>query len=456
MLNLFKLFSKKNELDWSKNEITAFGKCLISLAKSDGNFDEEEKEFLKKVLIETGFKFKNRFSIDDLVDEVYYWSIEKAASCLKNATNDKKVFLLSSLWKMAEADGHLSKTEDDFINSFSEMIGLNKIYQNNDELDLSKQIQDLLTKYCTIFNLSADDVTDQLNVLNEVIPLIEKAQKPLFESILSQGKDLSYGIVTYMDPDFTYNYTLPELLYYSGTLKLKIKDESCITDFERSIEIIEEENVLTNLAIAYTNLHQDFDKAITILDKCVEIDPENERTIELRNKLIEARNSVSDDKLKNQSESIPVEEDDKITVQKTITIIVDHFNKGEEYLHAQDYENALSKFTVSYKLFEILDEFDFPTIKLENNVFVDLVTISHKMGICFLFLDDDRCIEFFTKSFEIDKKEPNFDAIYMRAASYLKFQKINEAEKDIEFYLSKNPNDKAGQKLKSAIDQLKK
>ena len=44
----------------------------------------------------------------------------------------------------------------------------------------------------------------------------------------------------------------------------------------------------------------------------------------------------------------------------------------------------------------------------------------------------------------------------MRAASYLKFQKINEAEKDIEFYLSKNPNDKAGQKLKSAIDQLKK
>ena len=98
---------------------------------------------------------------------------------------------------MAEADGHLSKTEDDFINSFSEMLGLNKIYQNNDELDLSKQIQDLLTKYCTIFNLSADDVTDQLNVLNEVIPLIEKAQKPLFESILSQGKDLSYGIVTY-------------------------------------------------------------------------------------------------------------------------------------------------------------------------------------------------------------------------------------------------------------------
>ena len=60
-------------------------------------------------------------------------------------------------------------------------------------------------------------------------------------------------------------------------------------------------------------MHQDFDKAITILDKCVEIDPENERTIELRNKLIEARNSVSDDKLKNQSESIPVEEDDKIT-----------------------------------------------------------------------------------------------------------------------------------------------
>ena len=28
-----------------------------------------------------------------------------------------------------------------------------------------------------------------------------------------------------------------------------------------------------------------------------------------------------------------------IKLQKTITIIVDHFNK-EEYLHAQDYENA--------------------------------------------------------------------------------------------------------------------
>ena len=78
-------------------EITAFGKCLISLAKSDGNFDEEEKEFLKKVLIETGFKFKNRFSIDDL-DEVYYWPIEKAASCLKMQQMIKS-FLLSSLWK---------------------------------------------------------------------------------------------------------------------------------------------------------------------------------------------------------------------------------------------------------------------------------------------------------------------------------------------------------------------
>ena len=43
--------------------------------------------------------------------------------------------------EMAEADGHLSKTEDDFINSFSEMLGLNKIYQNNDELDFQNKFK---------------------------------------------------------------------------------------------------------------------------------------------------------------------------------------------------------------------------------------------------------------------------------------------------------------------------
>ena len=75
------------------------------------------------------------------------------------------------------------------------------------------------------------------------------------------------------------------------------------------------------------------------------------------------------------------------------------------------------------------------------------------MGICFLFLAMIGVLNFLLSLLKLIKNQ-----IYARICAQhhiLSFKKLMK-RKDIEFYLSKYPNDKAGQKLKSAIDQLKK
>jgi uncharacterized tellurite resistance protein B-like protein len=104
MIGLFQNKEKDKEShDKSYSNIAAL---LIHVAKIDENYDEKEKEIIKKTLIELGAKSSN-------IDKIIYdaTDIEENSNqilnftrTVKNAAESDKIRIIESLWKIIYAD----------------------------------------------------------------------------------------------------------------------------------------------------------------------------------------------------------------------------------------------------------------------------------------------------------------------------------------------------------------
>ena len=134
----------------------------------------------------------------------------------------------------------------------------------------SKEITDLLKKFHSVhIQNDINNIQEQIDLLDKVIPIIEKVQIPLYETYKKNSDpDPEHGysgcLITYADKDLSFKYHYCELLYHRGTFKAMKSDISAIKDLERSSEIIKEETVLINLSIAYANLAKDILKSIVV------------------------------------------------------------------------------------------------------------------------------------------------------------------------------------------------
>ncbi len=104
---MFDIF-KKNKLDEKKGNslYVNIGALLIHVAKVDENYSEQEREIIKKTLIELGLKkldldsvFKESEEVEKNSNQILEFTKE-----VKNKDEDFKVKIVEALWKIIYAD----------------------------------------------------------------------------------------------------------------------------------------------------------------------------------------------------------------------------------------------------------------------------------------------------------------------------------------------------------------
>ena len=105
---MFDIF-KKNKLDGNegKNLYVNIGALLINVAKVDENYSEQEKEIIKKTLLELGLTKTDLNDVFEKSEEVERNSnqILEFTKEIKNKDEDFKIKIVEALWKIIYADG---------------------------------------------------------------------------------------------------------------------------------------------------------------------------------------------------------------------------------------------------------------------------------------------------------------------------------------------------------------
>ena len=105
---MFDIFNKNKlgEKD-GKNLYINIGALLIHLAKIDENYSEQEKEIIKKTLLELGLKKADLNDIFEKSEEVEKNSnqILEFTKEIKNKDENFKIQIVEALWKIIYADG---------------------------------------------------------------------------------------------------------------------------------------------------------------------------------------------------------------------------------------------------------------------------------------------------------------------------------------------------------------
>ena len=100
MISFFK-YKEKDTINYTKS-YSKIAALLIYAAKIDENYEDKEKEIIKKTLIELGAESSNidKIIIDATVIEENSNQILDFTKEVKNAPNSDKIRIVESLWKI--------------------------------------------------------------------------------------------------------------------------------------------------------------------------------------------------------------------------------------------------------------------------------------------------------------------------------------------------------------------
>jgi len=124
---MFDVF-KKNKLDEKKGNslYVNIGALLIHVAKIDENYSEQEREIIKKTLLELGLKkldlnsvFKESEEAEKKSNQILEFTKE-----VKNKDEDFKVKIVEALWKIIYADKVSDIYETSFMRRLTGLIYL--------------------------------------------------------------------------------------------------------------------------------------------------------------------------------------------------------------------------------------------------------------------------------------------------------------------------------------------
>ena len=106
MVNFFKNTKKERKIVNGDKSYSNIAALLIHVAKIDKNYEDKEKEIIKKTLIKLGAPSSN---IDKLISDAS--AIEENSNQIlnftrevKNATESDKIRIIESLWKIIYSD----------------------------------------------------------------------------------------------------------------------------------------------------------------------------------------------------------------------------------------------------------------------------------------------------------------------------------------------------------------
>ena len=122
MISLFKNKGKDNVSDdKSYSNIAAL---LIHVAKIDENYEDKEKEIIKKTLIELGAESSNinRLILDASVIEENSNQILNFTKEVKNAPESDKIRIIESLWKIIYSDDNADMYETNLMRRLAGLL----------------------------------------------------------------------------------------------------------------------------------------------------------------------------------------------------------------------------------------------------------------------------------------------------------------------------------------------
>ena len=124
MINFFKNKEKENDIVNNDEFFSNIAALLIHVAKIDNNYEDKEKEIIKKTLIELG---ATGLSIDKLISDASV--IEENSNQIlnftrevKNAPESDKIRIIESLWRIIYSDDNADMYETNLMRRLSGLL----------------------------------------------------------------------------------------------------------------------------------------------------------------------------------------------------------------------------------------------------------------------------------------------------------------------------------------------
>jgi len=127
MISFFKNKEKGEDIVNDDKSYSNIAALLIHVAKIDENYDDKEKEIIKKTLIELGAASSN---IDKLISDASV--IEENSNQIlnftrevKNAPESDKIRIIESLWKIIYSDDNADMYETNLMRRLAGLLYIN-------------------------------------------------------------------------------------------------------------------------------------------------------------------------------------------------------------------------------------------------------------------------------------------------------------------------------------------
>ena len=144
MISFFKNKEKEEDTVNNDKSYTNIAALLIHVAKIDENYEDKEKEIIRKTLIELGATISNidKLIADALVIEENSNQILSFTREVKNAPESDKIRIVESLWKIIYSNNNADMYETNLMRRLAGLLNINPKMMG----DLKEKIKQELKK----------------------------------------------------------------------------------------------------------------------------------------------------------------------------------------------------------------------------------------------------------------------------------------------------------------------
>jgi len=127
MISIFNNKEKKENIVSDDKSYSNIAALLIHVAKIDENYEDKEKEIIRKTLIELGASSSNvdKLISDALVIEESSIQILNFTREVKNAPESDKIKIIESLWKIIYSDDNADMYETNLMRRLAGLLYIN-------------------------------------------------------------------------------------------------------------------------------------------------------------------------------------------------------------------------------------------------------------------------------------------------------------------------------------------
>ena len=142
MISFFKNKEKEKNTVNNDKSYSNIAALLIHVAKIDENYEDKEKEIIRKTLIELGATISNidKLIADALVIEENSNQILSFTREVKNAPESDKIRIVESLWKIIYSDDNADMYETNLMRRLAGLLYIDAKTMGNSKEKVKKEL----------------------------------------------------------------------------------------------------------------------------------------------------------------------------------------------------------------------------------------------------------------------------------------------------------------------------